>query len=316
MVGQELAAPADSGIVLELDCPLCGHHGQPTLEMQDGRLHVEGRFTYARCQTCEVYWLVNRFDREHAHLAYPVTEYYSFNEKPPGEDRVQRALRARYQGGPVLRRLHGRMLQAYPPAGTRGAVLDVGCGTGSRLHRLKALGWLCAGAERSGDAVTAARSNGLDVRHGTAEDLPFDDTSVDVVLLAHCIEHCHDPVLALREVRRVLKPGGWIVVTTPNTRSVLRKVWGRHWVHWEPSRHLVLFERRSLTRLLRNEGFVVARTRGSASGAGLIDSLLLCFGYPRPGRVQTLCRMGAAALCLMTNWHPWADEMEIVARRR
>jgi hypothetical protein len=85
-------------------------------------------------------------------------------------------------------------------------------------------------------------------------------------------------------------------------------------VAWDPSRHLVLFDRTSLVTTLRDEGFVVERCRGTASGSGWIDSSMLRFGRPRSDGMVRLLRHVAAGFTLLTNALPWADEMEVTAR--
>lgn len=296
-------------------CPICGGLGNDDVAIRDFRLDVPGSFSYCQCSRCNVYWLVNRFKRAENHRAYPQASYYSYNERPPPpSDWIQLAVDSRYRHkSSLLARIAGRLVQAYPPAGAPGSVLDVGCGTGARLSRLARAGWECAGVEADADAAATARMAGLDVQCGAAERLPFNDETFDAVIMAHSIEHCHDPRAAVREARRVCRTGGWIVVTTPNTRSFARWVWGRYWVHWEPSRHLVLFDRLSLLSLLGAEGFTVCSVRGTSSGAGWVDSAILRFKRPRSKQLTSLARMGGSVIGMLTNPFAWADEMEVVA---
>lgn len=108
----------------------------------------------------------------------------------------------------------------------RGRVVDVGCGTGGHLERLRAAGYDVVGAELEPRALSFAA--GLDPRpslvRSTAEALPFASGSALAVTALDVIEHLDDDVAAFREFRRVVAPGGLIVVTAP----AYRWAWSEH----------------------------------------------------------------------------------------
>ncbi len=110
-------------------------------------------------------------------------------------------------------------------------ILEVGCGEGVRLGWLKDhRGAVCAGVEPSAGAVALARGLGVDARQGTAETLPFDDASFDVVLFGFCLYLCdRDDLFRIAcEADRVLRAPGWLGIldfhgTTPRSRSYAHK---------------------------------------------------------------------------------------------
>ncbi len=186
-----------------------------------------------------------------------------------GPDRAQR------MAGMLSRALRG----ARGPA----CILDVGCGDGAAAvlaaqrnpgHRMIGLDW-------SASALGRARRLGLTVvRAGVdAPGLPFAAGSADVVIMSELIEHLVDTDSALDEAFRVLKPGGSLLLSTPNLAAwynrglvalgvqpvfsevSLRGVYGR------PGRqvagHLHLFTRRALVELLAARGFGAIRVRGA-----------------------------------------------------
>jgi SAM-dependent methyltransferase len=97
-------------------------------------------------------------------------------------------------------------------------VLDIACGEGYGAAALKKAGAASVvGVDVSEEACAHARIKyGVDVRQGTAEQIPFPDVTFDVVVSFETIEHCSDPLRFLDECLRVLVPGGMLVISTPN----------------------------------------------------------------------------------------------------
>jgi SAM-dependent methyltransferase len=94
-------------------------------------------------------------------------------------------------------------------------ILDVGCGTGANLEMLDQFGE-AEGVDVSTDALEFCRARGLEKVHlGEAEKLPFEDCSFDLVTGLDVVEHLDDDIAGLREMHRVLKPGGRIMVFVP-----------------------------------------------------------------------------------------------------
>lgn len=172
--------------------------------------------------------------------------------------------------------LAGRLFGWLPPVrdalrmrlmgltGPPGSLLDVGCGDGEFLARMRDLGWRVAGVEPDAEAARRARERfGLRV-HASLADAPG---TFDAVTHAHVVEHVHDPVALLRECRARLRPGGRLVAVTPNTRSLGHAVFRAAWLGLDPPRHLVLFTAAALARCARAAGFDAVRVRTTARWA-------------------------------------------------
>jgi SAM-dependent methyltransferase len=122
------------------------------------------------------------------------------------------------------RRIFLRILDRYlPPAGPEGwRLLDVGCGTGTMLVCLAGYGE-ARGIDADEEAVRFCRRRGLEnAEHVTSETLPFDDDAFNVVTALDVLEHVDDDTRMLREIRRVLRPGGTLLVSVP----AYRFLWG------------------------------------------------------------------------------------------
>jgi SAM-dependent methyltransferase len=231
--------------------------------------------------------------------AHPLREFYENPDVPlsSGPDRARRQARM----------LAGILRDTPAPA----VILDVGCGDGSALavaatqnpkHRFAGIDW-------SADALRQARARGLTVtRAAVSPRLPVADGQADVVIMSELIEHLVDPDGAVAEVRRVLRPGGDLLLSTPNLAAwynrgllalgiqpvfsevSLRGVFGRpgHVV----AGHLRLFTRRALTGFLAASGFRCV----TVAGARYHD-------VPRPlGPLdRAFCRWPSAASILLVH---------------
>jgi SAM-dependent methyltransferase len=221
-----------------------------------------------------------------------------------------------FSSGPDRARRQARMLAGILRGVAAPAViLDVGCGDGAALavaaqyisgqnpaHRFAGLDW-------SADALRQARGRGLGVVRGSVSPrLPVADDAADVVIMSELIEHLVDPDGAVAEVRRVLRPGGSLLLSTPNLAAwynrgllaagiqpvfsevSLTGVFGR------PGRvvagHLRLFTRRALTGFLTASGFRCV----TVAGARYHD-------VPRPlGPLdRAFCRWPSAASILLVH---------------
>lgn len=200
----------------------------------------------------------------------PLQEFYESPDVPAssGPDRAQR----------MARMLSEALRDVTSPA----CVLDLGCGDGAAAavatsynpgHRMAGIDW-------SASALQQARQHGLTVvRAGMGPRLPFAGEVADVVIMSELIEHLVDTDSVLDEVRRVLKPGGSLLLSTPNLAAwynrglvafgvqpvfsevSLRGVYGRPGT--QVAGHLRLFTSKALTGLLAARGFAVARVSGA-----------------------------------------------------
>jgi 2-polyprenyl-3-methyl-5-hydroxy-6-metoxy-1,4-benzoquinol methylase len=148
-----------------------------------------------------------------------------------------------------------------------GRLLDVGCGDGSMLEEAMSLGWSAEGVDFDSNAVANARSKGLEVHLGAVEDLNLPDASFDLILMSHLIEQVYDPIRLLRECRRLLTPGGKLIVATPNAESLGHSKFGANWMLLHAPRHLYLFNSANLAAMTRRAGFKKIQTRTGTRGA-------------------------------------------------
>ncbi|HEX2878926.1 MAG TPA: methyltransferase domain-containing protein [Polyangiaceae bacterium] len=124
----------------------------------------------------------------------------------------------RYMLGEQTRVFYRKVLAGL--SARRGRLLDLGCGYGALLEEANRLGYDAQGIDLSNPLVLKARERGLNVECKSAEDLD-EVGAFDVVTMLDIIEHVSDPLALLAAARRALKPGGELVVYTPNHRAAV-----------------------------------------------------------------------------------------------
>src|SRR5215204_4868312 len=135
----------------------------------------------------------------------------------------------------------------------RPRILDVGCGTGANLLLLSKYGE-AEGVDVSEDALVFCRERGLEkVKLGAAEELPYDDGTFDLVTALDVVEHIDDDLAGLREMRRVLRSGGHVLLFVPTFMFL----WG---LQDDVSHHRRRYCLSELRRVLEQAGFQIERT--------------------------------------------------------
>lgn len=131
-------------------------------------------------------------------------------------------------------------------------VLDAGCGSGRLLDELDDLGEV-SGLDMNPDSVAIAQGRGhKDVRVGVVEDLPWEDATFDLVTSLDVVEHTADDRVTLRELRRVVRPDGHLLITVPAYQAL----WSSHDVF---NRHYRRYDRRMIRAAAADVGLRIER---------------------------------------------------------
>jgi SAM-dependent methyltransferase len=157
--------------------------------------------------------------------------------------------------------------------GGKGRLLDIGAGRGEFLVAAVSQGWTAIGIEPSDSfAEHAARHSGAEIRRVPVEECGFDEASFDVVILGAVLEHLYNPDETIKEISRILRPGGALFVDVPNEAglyfkvgNLYQKLRGRKWAvnlapTFEPF-HVFGFSANSLRALLGKHGLKVKNWR-------------------------------------------------------
>jgi methionine biosynthesis protein MetW len=227
----------------------CAHPRRRFEPLYSARDYVTGdRFLVGHCYECGLY------------VTAPV----------PTEDEISRYYPGSYYGSGqrfnrviewLLDRLYSYRAAQIERNREPGKVLDIGCGRGLLLNKLRQQGWEPHGTELSEEAAAFAREEmGLPVTTQRLEDAHFADQEFDLVILWHVLEHARAPREMLKQAARILKPGGTLLVAVPNFGSWEARWSGPAWFHLDVPRHLTHWSFDTLSEALEAEGMSVRST--------------------------------------------------------
>ncbi len=229
-------------------CPLCGaervvlvHHPA----RYDGAGELLWSYRVGECPECGLVYRVPALTHQRVTELYEDGDYADYLEGDYAKNR-----RRRYQA----------TLDAFAPqldCGGGRTLLDFGCGTGLFMKVADRRGFVPYGIDLAPTAVTMARNRfGPDRAFlGTAHDIAAQtDQRFDVITMWSVLAHIPDPREQLGALRRVLRPGGMLLILTVNADSLQRHAFGGHWNGYTPG-HLMFWSRATVTELLLGVGF-------------------------------------------------------------
>jgi len=233
------------------NCPNCGQDDFTVLfdcsmgenDFQEGietvyMLWGEGHGRHVKCRNCHLMY-VNPIER-----GSKINENYSsMGSNGASIIRRSRLRAAKAQLGLIRKYKSGASL------------LDIGCGEGFFLFNASKAGYATKGVELSQDAAAYARREfGLDVEAKPFEEMQLPENYFDVITMWQVLEHLPYPLAALKEIHRILKPDGLLVISTPDSGGIPAKVLRRRW--WNIRRlHINQFTTKTLMDMLKNAGF-------------------------------------------------------------
>ncbi len=143
--------------------------------------------------------------------------------------------------------------------GSNRRMLDVGCSVGTTMINYQCREWSVSGIDLDENAISIAKSVGLDVYLTTLEAADYENESFDLITMMDVIEHVANYKPVLRKLYGLLKPGGVLKLKTPCAESIIHYQYGQQWLSNDT--HLLYFTRRSLLEGLSDAGFEIIGTR-------------------------------------------------------
>jgi SAM-dependent methyltransferase len=221
-------------------CPVCGQTGAREWLRAPDRFHGrQEKYTLVRCPGCSLVWL------SQPPKPTEMQRHYT--------DAYDRLISAAGQNSPHRWRERKKTLAQYKQSG---AILDLGCSSGSFLQSLPSESWELSGIEMSADSARSAEANtGAKVFVGEILEASFPPESFDVITCFDVLEHLYEPRKIMARIAEWLKPGGIFYVLVPNVDSAEARVFGSYWHGLELPRHLFHYSPASLKFLAESAGF-------------------------------------------------------------
>ncbi len=182
-------------------------------------------------------------------------------------------------------------------------MLDIGCSIGATVEAGQRLGWDASGVDVSLAGVEFCREQGLDCHKIDGLHLPYEDNTFDVVTSWHVIEHVDDVRETLQEWNRVVKPGGLLVIETPDSQCLKARRLGAEYQHFWPMDHLYTFTRSNMCQFLNDAGFDVLPSR-IIGKLNALSPTLTCY------------TMGYRSLRQFYRQMGWCKSIEVCCRKQ
>jgi SAM-dependent methyltransferase len=229
-----------------IDCPICaGKNLKTEFITKDFRYPALGvTFTIVRCSLCNFKFLNPRPTQNSS------GEFYKSGFYKPGNSICYTIIR------PLANLVKRNLVSTIKKYRSNGRVLDIGCGNGEFISLLMRNGFDAYGVEPSSQAPNYFLSSASGrIYNKNLGDCKFEDNYFDCIIMWQSLEHIHSLVDTLREIKRIIKPGGLMLVSVPNDNFFESKIFGTYYYNLEVPRHLYFFTRHSLTSLFKKNGY-------------------------------------------------------------
>ncbi len=221
-------------------CPICYKKNPIEFDKKNG-------FVILKCLGCDLLWTPGIDEKvlsDFYSKSYFKSQDHIFGYNNYIEDEEIICINARY------------ILSEFPEfKNYQPKILDIGCAHGFLLDEARKLGWQTKGLEFSAEAANyAVNKLNLSVHTGSMMETDFHEDSFDVVTIIGTIEHLSNPVAAICKINKILKPGGYLAITTINTKGLIRLF------ELKPPEHIFYFSAKNLSTLLERENFKILKS--------------------------------------------------------
>lgn len=138
----------------------------------------------------------------------------------------------------------------------KGSLLDIGAGTGDFLVTAKSAGWQTTGVEPNENAKKLAISKGISFENSIES---IENQQFNVITMWHVLEHVPDVEYQIKQLKRLLKPNGTIIIAVPNYKSFDAQHYGKFWAAYDVPRHLWHFSKTSIEKLVSRENMKLVK---------------------------------------------------------
>lgn len=280
-------------------CPLCNSKAKVDFIGQDFMFDRSKYYQYLKCDSCRISYQDPIPNLKQIKSYYP-DSYENFEDpKLPRLSKIDKIRLSFHHGYPDLLKpnLTNKLLSLIVPRDKtlidhtpEGRFLDIGCGNGSRLLKMKKLGWQVFGVELNTFAYQKCIDNDLDVQNKPLERTTYKENYFDVIYMSHLIEHLHNPDEIIKICAKLLKKGGKLYVNTPNNNALGKKIFNKYWFANEVPRHIILYSKKGIKQIIDKHKMQIVHSGQYTTPKIFLNSLDYFFNLRKPSKRNKLLR--------------------------
>ncbi len=278
-----------------MNCHICLSHVTKSIyTLYDDRYAYPGNFNLIECSKCHHKFLDTYFSEEQLSELY--SEYYpraSFDIKNYAPHQESHG---------YFSWLKGDRASVFRWVPKNVKVLDVGCGFGESLGYHKSRGCEVWGVEADGNIARVADKFGFNVKVGLFDAKNYKHDFFDYITMDQVVEHLTDPVGTLKGVADILKPGGHVVLSTPNANGWGAKLFRRRWINWHTPYHLQFFSLESISIMAEAVGLEIEKVQTITNSRWLNYQWIHTLYFPIQGERSRFWSYGNMHISLGTKF--------------
>lgn len=272
---------------IQTECKICG--GKTIIKyrrLYDDRHGYPGWFDLMECIECGFMQTSPQLTTKEIGKIY--SEYYPRSNITSGQ--VKDSAKNMPSKETILKKGLGGTCHFDTKKGER--VLDIGSGAGYSLAEIKELGGTAYGVDPDTNAQRIAKELGFKFQLGFLEDCKFPQKYFDLITASQVLEHTPDPTALLISCKNILKNGGRIRMSFPNTGALYKRFWRRYWLHWHIPYHLNHFNKNSVKILAKKAGLGITKLETVTPNLWTVLQIRSSIGQARVGQRNTMWDTG------------------------
>jgi len=307
-------------------CDFCGHRNFKFLFYGfDKNLKISGKFRLVKCIKCGLIFINPRPSFNELKRHYPKDEYYSLSKIKTKEDSKKTRFKIFLYNiyfNPETKKNLLRVLFSPFKFLVRGAkiilgkkLLDVGSGSGQFLYEMKHFGLETYGVEPGDFDKKSAKKYGLNIKKTDLIKAKYPSNFFDIVTIYHVLEHVDNPSEILKEIKRILKKGGTLIIGVPNTNSLAQRLFRSNWISFDVPRHLFDFSEEILIKYLKKNSFKIKKIRYNSRPNQFSVSMVYLLNINSKGVIVKMLDIIFLPLTYLVNLFRIGDQIEIYCEK-
>lgn len=257
-----------------MNCLICNNNSLATIfSIYDDRYGYPGEFALNSCQKCGHISLDCGFTS--AELTALYTNYY------PRKNLDVNSYRPHLEKFGFPSWFNGLRSSAFRWVPKNVTVLDIGCGFGQSLGYHVVRGCDVYGVEADENINRVVNKFGFKVHVGLFDDKLYSANFFDYITMDQVIEHVTEPMQSLKGMARILKSGGYIILSTPNATGWGAKFFGKRWINWHAPYHLQFFSKDSMSLVAEQAGLELLKVKTITNSEWLYFQWMHLITYPK-----------------------------------